>query len=485
MKPVDTVTENNGIFTPLYEVKGLEGAEFSVYAAEDIYTPDGTLRNSKGDKVDSIVTDSDGIATTKPLFLGKYEIYEDKAPHGMVILEEHISAELTYAGQEIEITSTAVTAQNKRQKVVISLLKELEKDEAFSIGLADEYKGVKFGLFATETMTAADGTEIPKDVLLEIISIDENGNGVFSVDVLVGSRLYVKEIETNEQYILSDEKYPVEFAYQGQDVATVQLLVNSGEAIQNKIIRGRIEGGKIDEDHSPVENAVFGLFKVDETEFIKDTAIIITESDETGAFVFDGIPYGKWVIKELSCPEQYVLSDKLYDVNITQDGEVLSLGIVNKKISGTVRVVKVNKANTEQKLSGAEFELYFDTDKNGVFDPSVDTLIGNLSETETGIYELVGLKYGGYFLYESKAPDKFQKDDRYFYFEITEDGKTLVVENEKGIGFVNEPVPEPEVPSSPKTGDDSNIFGFIIMAAVSLLLMIICTFILKKKRNNS
>ena len=288
-----------------------------------------------------------------------------------------------------------------------------------------------------------------------------------------------------EHYVLSDEKYPIEFTYQGQDVATVQLLINNNEVIENKIIRGRIEGVKTDEDNNPIEKAVFGLFKADETEFIKENAIVITESDETGAFVFDGIPYGKWVIRELSCPEQYVLSDKNYEVNITQDGEILSLGIVNKRVAGTVKAIKLNKDNTEQKLSGAIFELYFDADNNGAFDPSIDMLIGKLSETDAGIYEMVGLKYGGYFLHESKAPENFQKDDRYFYFNITEDGKAVVVENEKGVGFVNKPIPVSHVPSSPKTGDDSNLLLFIIIAATSLLLMAICTFTLRKKQNNS
>lgn len=479
-----TVNEQDGIYTPVFEKQGLEGAEFSVYAAQDIYTLDGTLRNPKGDKVDTIVTGKDGTATTKPLFLGKYEIREDKAPHGMVLTKESIFTELVYAGQEVEITTTAETINNERQKVVISLLKELEKDEAFNIGFADEYMGVKFGLFADETLIAADGTEIPKDGLLEIISIDEDGNGIFSVDVPVGAKLYVKEIETNEQYVLSDEKYPVVFDYVGQDIATVQLLVNDGNVISNKIIRGRIEGNKTDPDGNAIENAVFGLFKSDETEFTEEKALAIVKSDETGAFVFSGIPFGKWVIKELSCPEEYVMSEQLYEISITEDGEILSLGVVNKRVSGAVKVTKVNKANSEQKLSGAEFELYKDKDGNGSFDPNIDTLIGKLTETETGIYTLDGLEYGGYFLHESKAPDKFQKDDRYFYFEIKEDGKAVVIENEKGVGFVNEPVSE-DVPTSPKTGDNSNILGFIILAAVSLLLMIICSIGLRKKTNKA
>ena len=182
-------------------------------------------------------------------------------------------------------------------------------------------------------ISAADGSEIPADGLLEVISVDENGNGIFTADIPVGAKLYVKETATDGHYILSDEKYPVEFTYSGQDISSVQLVINDGKVIENRIIRGRIDGIKTDEDLNPIEKAVFGLFKPDETVFTESTALAVTESDENGAFSFTGIPYGKWIIKELSCPDRYVLSDKLYEVNITEDGEVLSFGIQNKTVT--------------------------------------------------------------------------------------------------------------------------------------------------------
>lgn len=481
-----SVVENEGVYVPVYSEQGLAAAEFNIYAAEDIYTLDGTLRYEKGQQVYNMTTNNDGIAESNLLHLGKYEIREVNSPYGTVLNGEPIYVELTYAGELVSITHTESEFVNERQKVVISLVKELEKDDKFSIGNAEEYVGVKFGLYAAEDIIALDGTKIPKDGLLEAIHIDENGSGVFTVDVPVGANLYVKEISTDCHYILSEENYPVEFIYEGQNVGVVQLLVNDGQAIQNKIIRGNIDGIKTDEDNTPIEGVVFGLFSADETEFTKETAVVTVTTDVNGYFLFEDIPFGKWVIKELSCPKQYVLSEKFYDVSITKDGEILSLAITNEFVSGSVRVVKLSKDDHNKKLSGAVFQLYTDINDNAIFDPQIDKLIGILTESEVGVYEYSKLKYGGYFIYESKAPDDYVQDNRYFYFKITENGQIVTVENEKGVGFVNEsiPKPEPEVPTSPQTGDNTNIWSAIIMALSSLVIITITSIKLKKYKKS-
>ncbi|MFQ8953520.1 MAG: collagen binding domain-containing protein [Oscillospiraceae bacterium] len=231
--------------------------------------------------------------------------FGNQSAERLCINKRAVYAELKYAGQEVKITSTAVSINNKRQKAVIRLLKYLEKDEIFNLGNTSEYTNIKFGLFATEGLTAADGSEIPAEGLLEVISVDENGNGIFTADIPVGAKLYVKETATDGHYILSDEKYPVEFTYSGQDISSVQLIINDGKVIENRIIRGRIDGIKTDEDLNPIEKAVFGLFKPDETVFTESTALAVTESEENGAFSFTGIPYGKWIIK--SCPAPTVM----------------------------------------------------------------------------------------------------------------------------------------------------------------------------------
>lgn len=570
-----SVEKDGEKYIPVYKETGLAGAVYGIYAAEDIYTLDGTLRYSKGEKVATLTTSADGTVTSEPLFLGKFEIREEQAPYGTVLNTEPMYVELTYAGENIEVTATTVSVINERQKAIINLLKKLEIDDQYGIGLGSEYQNIKFGLYAAETLTAADGTEIPKDGLLDIIGIDESGLGVFSADIPVGAKLYVKEYATDSHYLLSDTQYPVEFNYADSLIASVQIDVNNGEAIENVIIRGNIKGVKTDEENNTIAGAVFGLFKPDETDFTPENALATAVSDSEGLFAFDNVPYGNWLIKELSCPEHLVLSDKpipvtiseqdqlveldvenaiitgsveglktdnegnpiegvvfglfapdttefteenalalskstaeglfrfedirygkylikelscgeefvmcedVFEVDISENGQVVKITVINKRISGKVQVVKLNSKDHNEKLSGAVFELYLDVNKNGVFDVGTDTWYGKLSETEAGIYTLDGLGYNGYFLFESAAPEGFQKDDRYFYFKIKTDNELITIENESGVGFVNEPVPES--PDSPQTGDNSNIWLWFLIASASLGVLIFVVLINKKK----
>ena len=475
-----SVTEQNGIYTPVYEMQGLEGAVFGVYALEDIITLEGTLRHSAGDKVTTLTTSADGIATSNPLFLGKYELREEQAPYGMVLLDEPIQIELTYAGEHVAITTTSTTAINERQKVCISLLKELEKDEKYGIGFGEEYKNIQFGLYAAESLIASDGTEIPQDGLMEIVTINADGNAVFTVDAPVGSKLYIKEYATDAHYQLSDVKYPVEFAYADSSIATVQINANNGEAIKNTIIRGDVHGLKLDEDNQPIANVLFGLFKTDEIEFNEGTALTTALSDEKGIFSFTDIPYGKWMVRELSCPEEFVLNDELFEVSITENEQIQELTVTNQKVRGKVQVVKLNSKDHNEKLSGAVFELYLDVNQNGIFDIDIDTLYGTLKESELGIYELRDLKYNGYFLFEASAPEGFTKDDRYFYFQIKTNGETVVIENELGVGFTNEPIPVPD--ESPKTGDPIETFFWIVLASGALTIFVVATYVKIRNR---
>lgn len=200
-----SVTESEGVYQPVYSVQGLAGAVYEITAAEDIVTPDGTLRYTAGEVIDTVTTDDTGLAESEPLYLGKYEIREITAPYGMVLNGEVHTAELTYAGQEIEITETAASFYNERQKATVTLDKILEQNEQFGIGANGEITAVTFGLFAAEDVTAADGSVIPADGLLEILSVDESGHAVCKTDLPFGS-FYFKELSTDEHYILSDEK---------------------------------------------------------------------------------------------------------------------------------------------------------------------------------------------------------------------------------------------------------------------------------------
>ena len=451
-----SVTEADGIYQPVFTVKGLAGAIYEIAAAEDIITPDGTLRYTAGEVVDTVTTDETGLAESKPLYLGKYEIREITAPTGYVRNTEVHTAELVYAGQEVEITETAADFCNERQKAAVSLNKVLEQDERFGIGKGGELSAVTFGLFAAEELTAADGSIISADGLLEIVSVDENGHTVCKTDLPFGS-YYLKELSTDGHYSLSDEKYPIVFEYTGQDTALVDIKANGGVPIENKLLYGEIHGLKKDEDGSGLAGALIGLFRADCTEFTTEKAILTATSAEDGSFSFVRVPYGNWIVREIEAPIGFVLSEETYPVTVDADGAVIEVEIENTRIRGAVQLTKTDRDYPDNKLTGAEFTVYRDSNGNKELDAD-DALLGTLTETGIGVYEMADLLYGGYFVKEAKAPEGFYLDDNAYYFEITEDGKTVTVENEAGRGFVN----APQVGSLKiiKTSSDNKVAGF-------------------------
>ena len=320
------------LYQPEYSVSGLSGAVFEIYADEDITTPDGTVRAKKGELVATLKTNSKGTATSKLLYLGKYRVVETVAPYGTVINPEPHTVELTYSGQNEKVTNTSTSFTNDRQKVEIDLTKILEQDEKFNIGNNDEILNVSFGLYADEDLKAANGTVIPKDGLLEIITCDEKGKATFTTDLPIGS-YYVKEISTDSHYILSEKKYPVVFEYAGQDTATVHISVNDGKSITNDIIYGTIKGLKIDrETGENIAGALFGLFSTDETEFTEETAILTAESNEEGIFTFENVPYGEYIIRELKPAEGYLPNEENYTVKVSENDEIIEITVENDKI---------------------------------------------------------------------------------------------------------------------------------------------------------
>ena len=451
-----SVTEADGIYHPVFAVKGLAGAVYEITAAENIITPDGTLRYAAGEVVDTVTTDETGLAESKPLYLGKYEVREITAPTGYVLNTEIHTAELVYAGQEVEITETAADFCNERQKAAVSLDKVLEQDERFGIGKNGELSAVTFGLFAAEELTAADGSIIPADGLLEIVSVDENGHAVCKTDLPFGN-YYLKELSTDGHYILSNEKYPIVFEYAGQDTVLVDIKANGGAPIENKLLYGEIHGLKKDEDGSGLVGALIGLFRADCTEFTTENTVLTATSAEDGSFSFARVPYGNWIVREIEAPTGFVLSEETYPVTVDADGAVIEVEIENARIRGTVQLTKTDRDYPDNKLTGAEFTVYRDRNGNKELDAD-DELVGTLTETGIGVYELSDLLYGGYFVKETKAPEGFYLDDNAYYFEITEDGKTVTVENEAGKGFVN----TPQVGSLKiiKTSSDGKIEGF-------------------------
>ena len=455
-----SVQENDGLYQPVYEVKGLPGAVYDVIADEDIYTGDGTLRTAKDTVVETLTTGEDGTAQSGLLYLGRYRLEERQAPAGMVLNTEPEYAELTYAGETVEVTQTAVGLYDERQKAAVDLHKSLETDELFGIGLGEEFKDISFGLYAASDLTAADGSIIPEDGLLEVVSVAANENGGFSSsfasDLPFGS-YYVKERTTNAAYILSDQEYPLEFAYAGQETALVSIAVNGGEAIANELLRGRVDGKKYGESPDsgdPVElaGALIGLFAPDTEAFTEEQALLTVTTGEDGSFAFEEISYGHWIIAEISAPALYTVSKEQHHVYIGADGQQIEIRVDNTLIRGSVQVQKTeavdepssaDKKDGEENtflrfLSGAVFELYEDTNGDQKFD-SGDKLLGELTEKDAGFHTAENLLAKGYFVKEKTAPEGYQPDENAYYFAITEDGQVAVIENgDAGRGFSNE-----------------------------------------------
>ena len=444
------------IYQPVYKVKGLAGAVYEITADEDVITPDGTLRYHKGDVVDTVTTNEDGKAKSKELYLGKYTVVETKAPNGMVINKEKHSVELTYAGQDVAVTETATSFVNERQKVKISLEKVLEQNETFGIGKNDKIKNISFGLYAKEDIVSSSGTVIPADGLIEIITLDENGTATANTDLPFGS-YYIKEIATDEHYILSDTQYPFTFEYAGQDTETVEIKVNDGKPIENKLIYGSVFGKKIDENGEALGGALIGIFKADETEYTKEHAIMTATSEKDGSFSFAKVPYGKWIVREIEAPEGFVLDDTSYEVNIGENEQVIEVEITDEYIYGNIELTKVDADYPDNKLTGATFDVYKDVNGDGKLDDG-DELIGNLEETATGIYEMKEILYGKYLVQETKAPEGFVLDKGVYSVFIEKDETTYKVENKAGVGFINEAMKGSL--KIKKTSSDGNVEGF-------------------------
>ena len=453
-----SVQESDGLYQPVYEVAGLPGAVYDVIADEDIYTGDGTLRAAKDMVVETLTTGDDGTAQSGLLYLGCYRLEERQAPAGMVLNTQPEYVELTYAGETVEVTQTAVGLYDERQKVDVSLFKALETDELFGLGMNEEYKDISFGLYASDNLTAADGSVIPAGGLLEVVSVSANEaggyNASFASDLPFGS-YYVKERTTNSAYILSDTEYPVVFEYAGQEAALVQILVGEGEAVPNDLLRGRVDGVKYGENPEGGEavklaGAVMGLFQPDTEEFTEENALLTVTTGEDGSFTFENIPYGHWIVKEISAPALYTVSPEEHHIYIGVDGQAIEIRVDDTLIRGRVQLhkteavdepssVESDKENTFLRfLSGAVFELYEDINGNKELDAE-DTLVGTLKETDGGFHMAEDLLAKGYFVKEKKAPEGYQPDEKAYYFAITEDGQTVVIENgEAGRGFTNE-----------------------------------------------
>lgn len=431
-----SVLNSEDVYQPVYEEKGLAGAVYEITAAEDIVSLDGTVHYKEGELVDTVTTNSEGWAKSKLLYLGKFLVTELTAPENMVLNRTSQNVELVYAGQEIEVTEVSTGFYNDRQTVQISLTKSMETDDVFDIGNRDEISSVTFGLFAAADITASDGTVIPAGGLIEIISVSQNGYAECKTNVPFGS-YYLKELTTDGHYILNDRKYPVDFVYSGQDIAVVKLQANEGKAITNELIYGSVSGKKSDDEGNALSGAVIGLFAANEGNFTEKTAFMVTTSGADGSFFFENVPKGHWFIREIEQPVGYVICSEIFPIVIETDEQVVEINITNEKIRGNLALNKIDSEYPDNKLSGAEFEVYRDINNNKELDDE-DVLLGLMNEGEPGFYEMLGIEFGGVLVREKTAPVGYYPDEGVYHISVEDNNKTYVIENNAGLGFINE-----------------------------------------------
>lgn len=492
-----SVEENNGVYTPKYSVGNLKGAVFEVYAAEDITTLDGTVRYEQGTLVDTVTTDDDGVAKSKELYLGKYTVIEKTAPNGYVHNAAKYDAELTYAGQNVSVTSTDLSVYNDRQKVAVSLKKEMDKDKAFNLGKNNEISSVQFGIYANEDIKASNGDIIPKDALITFANCDKNGSIVFDCDLPVGFKWYAKEIATDEHYILSDTKYEFNTEYQGQDVKVIDIKVNNDKAIENNLIYGSVKGLKVDrETQEVIKGATFGLFFANTSELTEKNAVLTAVTDESGIFNFSNIPYGEYLIKELKPADGYLDNEDVFTVIIKDNEQVVELTAINDKVPELKTTATVN--GKKEVIAKGEISIK-DTVEYKHLVPNTEYVIkGTLMDKSTGkpfmvkgkeitsTVKFVPDKANGKvevtFTFDGSA---IKKDTKLVVFEtlyrdgveltahadINDDGQTITIK-----------VPKLE---NPKTGDERNKKALASVMSVSALGAVsLAYYLLKKKKNN-
>lgn len=483
------------LYQPEYSVNGLSGSVFEIYADADIKTPDGAVRAKKDELVATLKTNNKGTATSKLLYLGKYRVVETVAPYGTVINPEPHTVELTYSGQNEKVTNTSTSFTNDRQKAEIDLTKVLEQNEKFNIGSNDEILNVSFGLYADEDLKAANGSVIPKDGLLEIITCDEKGKATFTTDLPIGS-YYVKEISTDNHYILSEKKYPVVFEYAGQDTATVHISVNDGEPIKNEIIYGTIKGLKIDrETGENIAGALFGMFKAEEKELSEKTAILTAESNEEGIFTFENVPYGEYIVRELKPATGYIPNGESYPVTILENKEVVEINVLNDKIPE----LKTTAAIDGKKEFTANGDITIDdvvSYKNLTVGKEY-TVSGVLMDKSTGKAFLVdGKEVCSEVTFTPETADGevtvsftfdgsvITKDTEIVVFETLYRDETEIAVHadieDKDQTVTIHPQPEPE---EPQTGDNSNLGFWIGLGSVAVGGLIAFLIIKFKKKD--
>lgn len=303
-------------YSPVYTVQSLSDTEWEITALKDIVV-NGDVKYKAGDYVQTITTTEEG-ATSDPLYLGWYRVREVSTKEGYFIGANEFEIELTYHDQSIDVFTEYITAYNERQHMKVKLEKEIEENPYYPN--PDAYKDVIFGVFSEEDITNADGEILlEKDSLVDCFGLNDSYQGQSSVDFPVGTKWYVKELQTAEGFVLNTTQYPFEFTPQPQEIPLIWIDLNEdGTVIKNEWMKGEVElYKKSDFDGKYLKDAVYGIFR--ESDGLKVDELITDENGYAKSNV--ALYYGGYYIQELKQPAHYYLDDTKYYFFIGSEGE--------------------------------------------------------------------------------------------------------------------------------------------------------------------
>ena len=411
------------------------GAEFTVTAAEDITTPDGTIRTEKGTVVATLTTDEKGKAETEALYLGKYTIKETKAPNGYLVNPKEYEVTLKYKDQETEIVYGDVTVPDELAKGKIRVKKT---DAETGNGLSN----AEFEIRAKEDIVTPDGTvKVKAGTVVDTIKTDDKGSA--ETKVLYLGKYEVQETKAPEGYLLNTQKYPVELIYADQETE----IVYGDVTVPDEIAKGKIRITKTDkETNKPIPSGA--EFTVTAAEDIttpdgtvraeKGTVVATLTTDDKGKAETDKLYLGKYVIKETKAPEGYLLNPKEFEVTLAykdQTTEIVygDVTVPNQPAKGQIEILKKDE-ETGNLLSGTEFTVTAAEDittPDGTVRAEKGTVVDTIVTDTTGIARSKELYLGKYVVKETKQPIGFIRPNQTWDVELKyADQKTeLVKEN--------------------------------------------------------
>ena len=402
----DVVTFRDTVSDPMYAYLHLKvsyGSVKIVKTSEDGEVSGISFTVSGSGTEQTVTTNATGEMQLDDLRPGVYTVTEQSSER----YEPQEVRQVTVLSGQI----ATVTFHNTLKRGSLEVVKTAED------GLNE---GVKFHL---------TGTSLAGLLVDEYAVTGSNGKAVFS-DVLIGTDYILSEVDTGIRYVVPEDQTTA-VAWNTVTQAEVRNVLKKWSATLTK----RDAETGLPQGDATLAGAVYGVFKGEE---LVDTYT----TDESGQFTTTDYVCGDdWTIRELSPSEGYLLDNTVYPIgaepqHYTAEHNPIALDVTEQVIRGGVALTKVDKDYPENKLVGAVFEVYRDSNGNKEFDTE-DELLGTMDELGRGEYAMSDLRYGGYFAKEAKAPEGFYLDENAYYFAITTDGETVTVENEAGKGFVN------------------------------------------------